>query len=156
MNHKPNMMLVDHTLTIEHAIGDVFAFLSNHENYGLWFPEVLAVSPANDLPHGSVGKIYNETLRLPTGRNRQIVIEVVESEPPHLFVMEGRFAPLHPRTEMRLTPKSAQETTVNWQFFSRSQSTIGRFLINAFVKRTVVRQSKTGLQRLKKHLERLT
>ncbi|MEM8917397.1 MAG: SRPBCC family protein [Pseudomonadota bacterium] len=153
MNNKPNIILVDHKFTIERSIADVFAFLSNHENYGLWFPEVLAVSPANDLPHGSVGKIYNETLRLPTERNRQIAIEVVESEPPHLFVMEGQFAPLHPRTEIRLTQKSAQETTVNWQFFSRSQSTIGRFLINTFVKKAVVQQSKTGLQRLKKHLE---
>ena len=153
MTEKPAMILVDATLSINRPIETVFAFLSNHENYVRWFPGVVSIESANSHPHGAIGKTYHETLRLPTGRNRIITIEVVDSRPAELFVMEGRFPPLHPRTEIRLSSKSGGETVLNWRFFSRSQSAIGRSLIRALIKRTVARQSEAGLFRLKSVLE---
>ena len=153
MSKKPNVPLVDKILLINSPIANVFEFLSNHENYIRWFPGVIAIESANSLPHGTVGKIYTETIRLPTGRNRLIAIEVVESRSPDLFTTEGTFAPVHPRMEVRLLEKSTEETVMSWRFFSRSQSVIGRFLIRALVKRTLARQSNAGLLRLKNILE---
>ena len=153
MSTKPNMPLVDETLTINRPILEVFNFLSNHENYALWFPDVVSITSVNDLPHGSVGKVYSELLKLPAGRSRNITIEVVESRSPAVFITEGNFPPLHPRMEVRLFEKSAQESILNWKFYSRSQSAFGRLIVGALIKKSVVKQSERGLKRLKIFLE---
>ena len=153
MRRKPNMPLVDETLTINRPILEVFNFLSNHENYALWFPDVVSITSVNDLPHGSVGKVYSELLKLPAGRSRNITIEVVESRSPAVFITEGNFPPLHPRMEVRLFEKSAQESILNWKFYSRSQSAFGRLIVGALIKKSVVKQSERGLKRLKIFLE---
>ncbi|CAN7590046.1 SRPBCC family protein [Caulobacter sp. LjRoot300] len=153
MSAKPFIILADETLSIAGPISNVFAFLSNHENYIRWYPGVVAVTSADGLPHGTVGKVYQETLRLPSGRNRVFDIKVVESRTPDLFMTEGTLAPLHPRMEMRLTAKSAHETVLSLKFFSRNQSAMGRFLIGALVRGVVRRQSLAGLRKLKSLLE---
>jgi len=156
MNKKPNITLVDKTLLIKRPIAKVFEFLANHENYIKWFPGVVAIAAVDKLPHGTVGKIYSETLRLPTGRHRRIAIKVVESRFPALFMTEGTFAPVHPRMELRLSEQSAQETNLNLRFLSRSQSVIARFLIRTLVKKAFSRQSEVGLLKLKNILEEQT
>jgi uncharacterized protein YndB with AHSA1/START domain len=153
MSRKPNKSLVDETLTINRPILEVFDFLSNHENYALWFPDVVSITSVNDLPHGSVGKVYSELLKLPAGRSRNITIEVVESRSPAVFITEGNFPPLHPRMEVRLFEKSARESILNWKFYSRSQSAFGRLIVGALIKKSVVKQSERGLKRLKIFLE---
>jgi hypothetical protein len=153
MSLKPNIVLADETLSIASPISNVFAFLSNHENYSRWYPGALAVASADGLPHGMVGKVYQETLRLPSGRHRAFDIKVVESRTPDQFMTEGTLTPLHPRMEMRLTAKSAHETVLSLKFFSRNQSAMGRFLIGALVRGVVRRQSQAGLRKLKLLLE---
>lgn len=153
MNSKQNITLADETLSIANPISTVFAFLSNHENYIRWYPGVVSVTAADRLPPGTVGKVYNETLRLPSGRPRAFEITVVESRAPELFMTEGTLAPVHPRMEMRLTAKSAHETTLSLKFFSRNQSALGRLLIRALVRGAVRRQSRVGLLKLKSLLE---
>ena len=153
MSTKPNMPLVDETLTINRPILEVFDFLSNHENYALWFPDVVSITSVNDLPHGSVGKVYSELLKLPAGRSRNITIEVVESRSPAVFITEGNFPPLHPRMEVRLFEKSARECILNWKFYSRSQSAFGRLIVGALIRKSVAKQSERGLKRLKILLE---
>tara|TARA_R110000824_G_scaffold85425_3_gene212293 strand:+ start:9935 stop:10426 length:492 start_codon:yes stop_codon:yes gene_type:complete len=153
MDKKQNVTLVDHALLIKSPISEVFDFLANHENYALWYPKVISIESANQLPHGTVGKIYKEAIGLPTGRIQSINITVVESRAPELFVTEGDFAPLHPRMEVRLSEKSARETLLNWSFYSRSQSMIGRLLIRMFLKKALARDSATGLARMKAMVE---
>lgn len=153
MSSQQNITLADETLSIASPISTVFAFLSNHENYIAWYPGVVSVTAADRLPPGTVGKVYNETLRLPSGRHRAFDITVVESRAPELFMTEGTLAPIHPRMEMRLTATSAQETTLNLKFLSRNPSALGRLLIRALVARAVRRQSKVGLLKLKSLLE---
>lgn len=155
MDMKHNITLVDESLLIHGPISQVFAFLANHENYALWYPKVISIESANQLPHGTVGKIYKEAIRLPTGRIQMINITVVESRSPELFVTEGDFAPLHPRMEIQLMEKSANETLLNWRFYSRSQSMIGRLLIRMFLKKALEHNSKTGLARMKALVEDL-
>jgi hypothetical protein len=153
MSSKPNILLADEIVSIANPISTVFAFLSNHENYSRWYPGALAVTSSDGLPPGTVGKVYQETLRLPSGRERVFDVKVVDSQAPDLFMTEGTLAPLHPRMEMRLTAMSAAETVLNLKFFSRNQSVLGQFLIGALVRRVVQRQSQAGLRRLKSLLE---
>jgi len=153
MSSKQKITLADETLSIASPISNVFEFLSNHENYIRWYPGVVSVASSDRLPPGTVGKVYNETLRLPSGGHRSFDITVVESHAPDLFMTEGALAPIHPRMEMRLTASSASETTLNLKFFSRNQSALGRLLIRALVRGAVRRQSRIGLLKLKSLLE---
>lgn len=149
MTLKPNILLADETVTIDSPIEAVFAFVSDHQNYSRWYPGAMAVIAVDDLPAGAVGKIYRETLRLPSGREQVFDITVVESQAPDRFMTEGSLAPLHPRMEMRLAARSARETALNLKFFSRSQSALGRLLIPTLARRVVQRQSRAGLRKLK-------
>lgn len=153
MPSKPHLILADETVSIASPLPVLFAFLSNHENYSRWFPGALAVISEDGLPHGTVGKVYRETLRLPSGRDRTFDIEVVESHAPDRFMTEGTLAPLHPRMEMRLTARSPNETVLNLRFLSRNQSTLGRVLIGALARRVVRRQCRTGVRRLQALLD---
>ena len=147
------MTLADETLSIIRPIADVFAFLSDHENYARWYPGVVAVTSTDRLPPGTVGKLYSETLRLPSGRQRIFEIRVIKSRTPDIFMTEGTLAPIFPRMEIRLTTKSADETVLNLKFLSRNQSAFGRFMIRALVRPAVQRQTRRGLSKLKLLLE---
>ncbi|MEH6791622.1 SRPBCC family protein [Parasphingorhabdus sp.] len=153
MATKPYIQLADHRVLIEAPITSVFDFLANHENYALWYPNVISIISANPLPHGHVGKIYQEDIRLPTRRVQQINITVVESRSPNLFVTEGDFVPLHPRMEVHLSEQASGETMLHWRFYSRSQSTIGRWLIPLLLGKTLQRDSGIGLARMKAIVE---
>ncbi len=153
MTHKPALILADETLSIRRPVAEVFAFLSDHENYVRWYPGVVSVTSADRLPAGMAGKRYRETLRLPSGRQRAFDIDVIESRPPELFITEGTLAPIFPRMEIRLGASSAEETVLHLTFLSRQRSAVGRLLIRALVRRAVQRQTRRGLAKLKLLLE---
>lgn len=153
MINKANLLLFDQTLTIDRPIADVFEYVSNHENYANWYPGVVSVETANDGAPASKGKAYNEVIRMPTGRNRPIRIEVIEANPPNLFMTEGAFSPLHPRMEFHLTPFSTTATLLNLVFFSRNQSSLGRLTVKTLFGGALKKRSETGLRRLKSILE---
>jgi len=153
MTAKPHIRLVDEVASIDRPISEVFEFVSDHQNYIRWYPGVVAVTSSDGLAPGSVGKVYNEILALPSGRRRAFDIEVVETRAPELFATEGTLAPLHPRMEMRLTATSAYATTLNLRFFSRNRSPIGRLLIGALAPRAIRPATRAGLAKLKSILE---
>lgn len=153
MIHKPNFILLDTSFIINRSISDVFDFVSNHENYTDWYPGVVSVTAKNHMAHGSIGKTYEEILRLPTGRTQNIKIEVVEVNSPDLFVTEGQFPPIHPRMTFKLTAKNAAATHVRWMFESRSQSTLGRFIVNKLMRPAMIKQSSAAVKKLKSLLE---
>lgn len=153
MIEKPNVPLVDETVSINCSISRVFEFVADHENYVRWYPDVAAVTSTDGLAPGTVGKVYNEILRLPSGRRSAFDIQVVEAQAPVLFATEGTLAPLHPRMEMRLTANSTAETTLNLRFFSRSQSAVGRLLIGVLGPRVMRPQTRSALLKLKLILE---
>ncbi len=155
MAYKPNLILLDRTLTINRSIDYVFDFISNHENYAKWYPGVISVRASNELPHGIVAKQYEEVLRLPTGRNRKIRIEVVEAKSPVLFVTEGEFPPLHPRMTFGLSADGDTTTQIRWTFESRSQSLFGRFVVNTLLRPAMLKQSAVASRNLKSILESL-
>lgn len=147
------MILADHTITIERPIDEVFEYIANHENYVTWFPGAISVVSSNDQPHGSVGKVYTEQVKLPSGRLAEMKIPVVECNRPTHFATEGHFPPLHPRMEVRLEKLAENRTKLRWIFSSRNQSVLGRFFVRALAKRNLVRRSTEGMAILKLILE---
>lgn len=140
-------------MLIHAPISSVFDFVSNHENYIRWFPGVIGISAQDSLPHGTVGKVYRETLKLPSGRPRSFSIRVVESQATFLFSTEGDLEPIYPRMEMSLTSPTAAQTLLSLKFFSRSTSVLGRVLVRALLKKSIDRQSEGALINLKRILE---
>lgn len=148
MTQKAPIILADQTVDITRPADEVFTFMANHENYPRWYPGALKVNALDDLPPGALGKAYEETLALPSGRLTVFTIRTVEAQAPDLLVTEGELPPLFPRMEIRLTAKSSQATEVRLRFLSRSRSPIARLLITLLVRRMVRRQTKVGLSRL--------
>lgn len=147
------MILVDETIRVRRPLSEVFTYISNHENYAQWFPDVETIVSVNNLPHGTVGKKYQEAVQVQRGRTVDMTITVVASTPNEFFATEGNFAPLLPRMEVRFKPVSDAETDVQWKFLSRNTSVITRFLITLIAKRGLQRRSKIGLQQLTRILE---
>ncbi len=148
MSTSDPVILVDRTITTSTPVAAVFAFIANHQNYALWFPGVIDIRSDDSLPHGTVGKTYHETLRLPSGRQQVIDIPVVESVFPSRFVTEGRFPPLHPRMEMTLEPLPDGGTRLRWRFMSRNRSPIGRLLVRLLLRPAMSRRSRVAARRL--------
>lgn len=153
MNGKPHLVLSDQTVSIKRSIFEVFEFVSDHQNYIRWYPGVVSVTSSDGLKPGTVGKVYSEVLRLPSGRRRAFDIKVMETRAPDLFASEGTLAPLHPRMEMRLAATSETETLLNLRFFSRNRTAVGRMLIGALAPRAVQSRSQTALAKLRSILE---
>ncbi|MEL7546827.1 MAG: SRPBCC family protein [Pseudomonadota bacterium] len=153
MSSKPNLVLIDRSIVIARPIAQVFAFVANHENYGLWFPDVVSIVSVTDEPHGTVGKTYSETIRLPTGRERKISIPVVESNPPSQLATEGDFAPLQPRMEYQLTSLGETETEIRWLFTSRAKTPLGRVIVRLLAGKTMAARGEVALPKLKSVLE---
>ncbi len=153
MQSKSHLTLIDRTIAVDRPIGDVFAFVSNHENYALWFPGVISIVSETDEPHGTVGKVYAETIRMPSGRERLISIPVVESRPPYQFATEGVFAPLHPRMEFQLEALGDAQTQVRWIFSSRATSWFGKFMVRRLAAKRMASLGAVAMPKLKAVLE---
>ena len=153
MKAKPRLILIDETIIIDRPIEQVFAFVANHENYALWFPDVISITSKTSEPHGTVGKVYSEIIRLPTGQKRHISIPVVESNPPFKMATEGEFAPLHPRMEYQLAALGDTQTELRWLFTSRATSSLGRILVRLLAGKLMATHAKAARPRLKACLE---
>lgn len=156
MTSNSPLVLIDQSIVIDCSIEDVFAFVANHENYALWFPNVISIHSMTDEPHGTIGKIYSETIRMPGGRERQISIPVVESQPPHQLATEGVFAPLHPRMEYQLKSLAENKTELRWLFTSRAKSMFGKFMVRQMAAKRMAANAKIALPKLKSLVEQST
>lgn len=146
--HAP-ILLADHAVEIPRAVGEVFAFVSNHENYPRWYPGALTVIALDDLPPGATGKTYEESLALPSGRIAAFIIRTIEVRAPNFLATEGDLSPLFPRMEILLEAKAPLATDVRLKFWSRSRSPVARLFINFLVRRIVNQQTRVGLSRLR-------
>lgn len=151
------MILANQTITINRPMDEVFAFVSNHENYARWFPGVGAPRSADALPHGAVGKRYQEPVSVPGRGTREMVIEVVDASPPHGFATESAIGPFETRMDIAFEESGgesgAAETLMRQTFSCRNRSPIRRFLFRAIAGSRIRRGSAQGLATLKRLLE---
>ena len=130
-----------------------FDFAANLENFPAWFPGVLHVDAANDLPFDSVGKRYRESFEAPMRARRSVDIRVVEVASPSRIVTEGTLASVLPRMEIVFRPTSPGACTVEWRMWSRRTSGLSRFIVLPLARRLMTRRARQGLQALKRRLE---
>lgn len=131
----------------------VFDYAANLENFPAWFPGVLRVTAADDLPFDAVGKRYREEFAVPMRGRRSVTLQVVDARSPCRIVTEGALASLQPRMEIECRETVPGTCTVVWQMFSRRTSGPARWILLPLARRVMARRAREGLQRLKLLLE---
>lgn len=132
---------------------DVFAYVSDLENFPAWFPGVASIRALDARDHGEVGKRYRETVRMPFGRTGTIDIEVKEARPGARLMTEGEGF-LLPRMSVDFAALTEDRTRVEWCMVSRNPRWWFRWLVAPLVRRVMRVRASDGLRRLRENLER--
>jgi len=146
-------LLAEESINIKRPVPDVFAYVTDMERFGDWFPGVLAIEPANWLEHGQIGKEYLETVAVPLRGRRQISIVVRESQPGQFFATEGKFTPLLPRMEVEFAPGEGGSCDLTWRMLSRNRGLAFRFTMLPVARKIMKKRAAIGLRRLRTKLE---
>lgn len=146
-------LLAKETVSIRAASDSVFSYVSNMENFPTWFPAVIGIESQDDAPHGTVGKSYLESVKLPFRGLKTIKLNVVESVPATRFATEGLFPPLMPRMEIDIQADDISASTLTWRMYSRTRSSLFKVLLLPLVKVVISKRAKAGTSRLKRILE---
>lgn len=131
---------------------DVFHYVSNMENYGQWFPGVVAIRAKNKLPHATVGKTYVETLNLPDGEHA-LTIEVVQCRSDRLFLTQGDLPGVLPQMTVTLSPQEANTCLLTVEYHSRNTDLTDTSDLVVALRRDLADRAQTGVIRLKEILE---
>jgi len=132
---------------------DVFNYVSNMENFGAWFPEVISITSDSEGPHGIVGKKYLETVKIPLTGLKKIPIAVVDSKQGEFFATEGDFSPLFPRMEIDIQRVDNISSKVSWRMYSRNSSRMFNVLLLPIAKSVMQKRAEEGVKQLKVNLE---
>lgn len=145
-------LLAQGSVEIRRSCHDVFAYVSNLENFSAWFPGVASIRALDALDHGQVGKRYRETLRMPFGRTGTIDIEVKEARPGARLTTEGGGV-VAARMSVDFVALSVDETRIDWRMVSRNQRWWFRWLVVPLLRRVMRVRAREGLRRLRENLD---
>ena len=144
------ILLAQTRIDISKSAEVLFAYATNMENYGKWFPGVVSISSHNDLPHGQLGKTYQELINMPEGEV-SLIIEVKQSELNKTFYTEGNLEPLRPAMLMEFEPTGQNTTLFNLQYFSRNEQLAGRSELLNSIKTNLAERIIIAANNLQKH-----
>jgi hypothetical protein len=148
------MYLLAHTTTfIECPRELAFRYAANLENFAEWFPGVIRVAAANDLPFDARGKQYRETVAVPLRGQRPVSLQVVDVAAPARIVTEGSLPTLLPRMEIVFREAGPGRCEVDWQMHSRSTSGLARWTLLPLARHLMTQRARAAMQRLKTRLE---
>ncbi|WP_437688542.1 SRPBCC family protein [Sorangium sp. So ce176] len=146
-------LLAQGSVEIRRPLDETFAYVSNMENFPIWFPGVATMRELDTLEHGQVGKRYRETVRMPFGRTGTIDIEVKEARVGERLLTEGEGF-LLPRMSVDFAALSDDSTRVAWRMVSRNQRWWFRWLVVPLLRRVMRGRARDGLRKLRETLER--
>lgn len=146
-------ILTENKIEIDRQVNEVYDYVTNMENFGNWFPEVINIQSHNNLDHGVIGKKYLETVKDPLKGKVKIVIEVKQAKANSSFVTEGEYAPLLPKMIVKFAETKNGGTALAWAMESRSKNLFIRIFMIPFAKSVMKKRGKIGVLNLKKILE---
>ncbi len=144
--------LASTTITINAPTDTVFLYVSNMENYKHWFPGVVDIRSADNMPPGVVGKRYSETLLLPNGESL-LNIEVDRCERPVVFLTKGDLEGILPQMTVLFSENQLGMCEVNLSYHSRSNSLTEGDDVIKLLRGDLEVKAKEGLKTLKGLLE---
>lgn len=146
-------LLAEQSIDVDCPVESAFAFASDLEHFGSWFPGVIAIESANGLDPATSGKEYLETVAVPLRGRRLVRISVVHVEYGKRLVTEGAFAPLFPRMEISFEPTGASSCRVTWRMFSRNDRRLARLTVIPLARSILGKRAPLGMAALKRLLE---
>ena len=146
-------LLAEKTVYLHRPAREVFAYVSNMEKFGEWFPGVISIESLNTLPHGQLGKEYLETVFVPLRGRQKIKLQVREVRGHQFFATEGRFLPLLPRMEITLDEAVSSSCELTWRIFSRSRNLAVQYFVLPLARRVMDQRATLGVAALKGRLE---
>ena len=146
-------LLAAATISVDCPRAKAFAYAADLENFGEWFPGVIAIVARDQLAFTTIDKQYSEQVTVPLRGTREVGLRVVDVDEPRRIVTEGDLALLLPRMEMEFCDAAAGSCVIHWRMFSRVQS--------AWLSRSAIplagllmrRRARVGLRTLKPRLE---
>ena len=87
------MPQAERTITIQRAVGDVFAFVANHDNDTEWRPGVVEMRKASGE---GVGERWYQRVKGSVGREIPADIEVTQLEPNRMLAFRAVEGPVRP------------------------------------------------------------
>jgi len=140
---------------IDAPVDAVFQYVSNMENYQYWFPGIIHITSANALAHGVVGKQYEETITLPSGKS-SILIEVKQSDRNSLFLTQGDLAGIEPQMTVTFSENEQQQCLVDLRYHSREPVLAEDSDTIIALKADLGTRAKAGITQLKSLMEQIT
>ncbi len=147
-------VIAENSVEINSNINNIYAYISNMENYAKWFPDVIAIKSENSQNHGTIGKKYLETIKIPLKGENEYSIEVKESRKNEKFVTECEMQPLLPRMIWDFTEISQEVSQVNWKIESRSKKLLFKLVFLPLIRSDVSKKAQQGILNLKQILEK--
>lgn len=143
------MLLVDETIIVDAPLGEVYKWISNHENYRRWYPGVVSVEAMDDLPPGTTGKAYRERLDVGRAQPAEMIIRVVEALETGRFATESELGRWLTRMEVDLRAIASGNTRLRWRFRLRNRFSLARMVFRIAAGPRLRRRTRQGLLRLK-------
>ncbi|MFK4073750.1 SRPBCC family protein [Ectopseudomonas khazarica] len=146
-------LLTENTAEIACSVEVAYGYICNLDNFGEWFPGVIAIESDNELAHAAIGKKYLETVSVPMRGTRKVRITVIAAEPNKLLVTEGKFPPLMPRMEIQFHSTSTDSCRITWRMLSRNKNFIIKATLLPLARRVIRKRAAIGMEQLTKALE---
>lgn len=152
VNNTPTWPIYSASVLIDRPQKDVFDYVIDRRHYHRWFPGIVEMVPADDLPIDAPGKKYAEIARGPTGKLDHLTPDTTAVDVPYSFSMDVDLQPVLPRFTYEFVPVGDTKT----RFTIRCEATANGLL--SMIARKVMRAvlNKRGapaLQTLKTILE---
>ena len=140
---------VEHSVTIERPIEEVFAFAADPNNNPLWQSITLETQTVSGV-EVDVGTTFNNVIKF-LGRRIETTLEVVESEPPRRQCVRVTSGPIPASGCYDFEPADGEST----RFTYTLEAEVGGFfkLAEPLVGRAARRQTETDMATLKDLLE---
>ena len=145
--------LASSTVVVDCPRARAFDYAADLENFGEWFPGVIAIVAQDELSFTTVGKAYSETVAVPLRGTRQVLIQVVDVEASRRLVTEGDLPFLLPRMEIEFRAVGVGACEVRWGMFSRNDGALTRLFLLPVAGWLMRRRANRGLGNLKRRLE---
>lgn len=110
------------SIRIARPASEVFAFVSDLENYPRWFPGIGKMAAVDSSPIGTIGKRYAEVAYLRTGQVADITVEIVEFVAGERFAMHASLEPILPRFDYRFVAAGEDACDFHWRCTRRAQT----------------------------------
>jgi uncharacterized protein YndB with AHSA1/START domain len=142
------MAHADKTVTVNHPIADVFAYLADGRNNRHWRSGVLEIEQTS--PEAGQGATYRQVLSGPGGRRIRGDYQVTSYEPPRALTFTVTAGPARPTGRFELTEDGPARTIVT--FTLDLQPTGFMRLMSPMITKTM-RAEVNQLDQLKQQLE---